>query len=53
MSRIGKHPVKLPAGVTAVISAEEIAVKGKLGELKTHIPHGVIVKQENDEIIVR
>jgi large subunit ribosomal protein L6 len=53
MSRIGKHPVKLPAGVTAVISAEEITVKGKLGELKTHIPHGVKVVQENDEIVVR
>ena len=52
MSRIGKHPVKLPAGVTAVIGAEEITVKGKLGELKTHIPHGVVVKQENDEIVV-
>ena len=52
MSRIGKHPVKLPAGVTAVIGAEEITVKGKLGELKTHIPHGVTVKQENDEIVV-
>ncbi len=53
MSRIGKHPVKMPAGVTAVIGAEEITVKGKLGELKTHIPHGVIVKQEGDELIVR
>lgn len=52
MSRIGKHPVKLPAGVTAVIGAEEITVKGKLGELKTPIPHGVTVKQENDEIVV-
>lgn len=53
MSRIGKHPVKLPAGVTAAISDTEIAVKGRLGELKTHIPHGVSVKQENDEIIIR
>ena len=53
MSRIGKHPVKLPAGVTASISETEIVVKGKLGELKTHIPHGVSVKQENDEIVVR
>ena len=52
MSRIGKHPVKMPAGVSAVISAEEIVVKGKLGELKTHIPHGVSVKQENDSIVV-
>ena len=53
MSRIGKHPVKLPAGVTAKITDTEITVKGKLGELKTHIPHGVTVKEENGEIIVR
>jgi len=52
MSRIGKHPVKMPAGVSAVITAEDITIKGKLGELKTHIPHGVSVKQEADEIIV-
>ena len=52
MSRIGKHPVKMPAGVTATISAEEIVIKGKLGELKTHIPSGVTVKQENDEVVV-
>lgn len=52
MSRIGKHPVKMPAGVTAVITAEDITVKGKLGELKTHIPHGVTVHQEGDAIVV-
>lgn len=52
MSRIGKHPVKMPEGVTATISAEEIVIKGKLGELKTHIPYGVTVKQENNEVIV-
>ena len=53
MSRIGKHPVKLPAGVTATISADEIVIKGKLGELKATLPSGVSVKQENDEIVVR
>lgn len=53
MSRIGKHPVKMPAGVTATISADEIVIKGKLGELKSHLPHGVSVKQENGEIVVR
>jgi len=52
MSRIGKHPVKMPEGVTATISAEEIVIKGKLGELKTHIPYGVTVKQENNEVVV-
>ena len=53
MSRIGKHPVKMPAGVTATISSDEIVIKGKLGELKAKLPAGVSVTQENDEIVVR
>ncbi len=53
MSRIGKHPVKMAEGVSATITADEIIIKGKLGELKTHIPHGVVVTVENNEVIVR
>ncbi len=33
MSRIGKKPVKLPAGVKATISGQTITVEGKLGKL--------------------
>ena len=34
MSRIGKLPIPLPAGVTVTISPENlVTVKGKLGEL--------------------
>ena len=53
MSRIGKHPVKVVDGVSANITDNEIVVKGKLGELKTHIPAGVSVKMENGEIVVK
>ena len=53
MSRIGKHPVKLVDGVSANITDKEIVVKGKLGELKTHIPAGVSVTMENGEIVVK
>ena len=53
MSRIGKHPVKLVDGVSAIITDKEIIVKGKLGELKTHIPAGVSVTMENGEIVVK
>ncbi len=52
MSRIGKHPVAIPAGVTAVVAGDEIVVKGKLGELKAHIPSGAAVKVEGDRIVV-
>ncbi|MBV5333962.1 50S ribosomal protein L6, partial [bacterium] len=33
MSRIGKHPVPIPAGVDVQVSGQGIAVKGKLGQL--------------------
>jgi large subunit ribosomal protein L6 len=34
MSRIGKKPVKLPAGVKASIKDHTITVEGKLGKLE-------------------
>ena len=33
MSRIGKHPVEVPSGVTVSVEDQTVAVKGKLGEL--------------------
>jgi large subunit ribosomal protein L6 len=37
MSRIGKQPVKLPAGVTVELKGQHISVKGPKGELKLDI----------------
>lgn len=34
MSRIGNSPIKIPDGVSVEISANKIAVKGKLGEIE-------------------
>ena len=34
MSRIGKHPVPVPEGVTVSVAGQEVSAKGKLGELK-------------------
>jgi large subunit ribosomal protein L6 len=33
MSRIGKNPVAIPAGVTVDVNENIVTVKGKLGEL--------------------
>ena len=33
MSRIGKSPITIPAGVTVTLDNEVVTVKGKLGEL--------------------
>lgn len=51
MSRIGKHPVAIPAGVTVTIAPEGVTVKGPKGELFQQIKE-VTVKQEGDQIIV-
>jgi large subunit ribosomal protein L6 len=41
MSRIGKKPVAIPAGVTARLEGQSIAVKGAKGELKFTAPEEV------------
>ena len=51
MSRIGKNPVTIPAGVTVDVKGNMITVKGKLGELKQEFSD-VTIKIENDELIV-
>ena len=52
MSRIGKKPVAVPAGVTARVEGQQVAVKGAKGELKFLVPDEVSVKMENGAIIV-
>lgn len=43
MSRIGKKPVSLPAGVTAELKGGELAVKGPKGHLSLTVPDEVDV----------
>ena len=52
MSRIGKKPVAIPAGVTATLDGQLIAVKGAKGELKFTAPQEVAVTIENNEVHV-
>jgi large subunit ribosomal protein L6 len=53
MSRIGKHPVKVPAGVTAEVKGNTVAVKGKQGELATAFNDDVEISQAGGEIVVK
>ena len=47
MSRIGKLPVAIPAGVTVTVSPENIVtVKGPKGELKQAIDPAIKVEEE-------
>ncbi len=52
MSRIGKKPVEVPAGVTVTIDGTHVAVKGSKGELDRHFSELVTVAQEGEEILV-
>lgn len=52
MSKIGKQPIEIPAGVTADISKDEAKVTGPKGTLSINLPHAVDVKQEGNQILV-
>ena len=53
MSKVGKHPVVVPAGVTATLSDNEVTINGKLGTLKTHILSGVSVESAEGLLTVK
>jgi large subunit ribosomal protein L6 len=52
MSRIGKKPVLVPAGVTATVEGQTVTAKGPKGELKFVVNDEVLVKLEDGEIAV-
>ncbi len=52
MSRIGKQPITVPAGVEVTIDGTKVTVKGPKGELTRSFPEIMIIKQEGDEVIV-
>ncbi len=53
MSRIGREPITVPAGVTVTVAAgNEVTVKGPLGELKNTFSSALTIAQEGDKIIV-
>ncbi|MBQ8301701.1 MAG: 50S ribosomal protein L6 [Clostridia bacterium] len=53
MSRIGKLPITVPAGVEVKISdTNEVTVKGKNGTLSRQLHQDMIIKQEGDVITV-
>ncbi|MBK7905200.1 MAG: 50S ribosomal protein L6 [Gemmatimonadetes bacterium] len=50
MSRIGKLPVNVPAGVTVKVEGNTVSVKGPKGELSRTIPSNISVKLEGSVI---
>jgi large subunit ribosomal protein L6 len=52
MSRIGKKPIPVPAGVTVSIEPELVRVHGPRGELSERVPRDITVARQEDEIVV-
>ena len=52
MSRIGKEPVVIPAGVTATVDGQKVTVKGKLGELSYVMHSGITAEVKDGKILV-
>ena len=52
MSRIGKKPVTVPAGVTATVTGQAVKVKGPKGELSFVVPEEVSVAFQDGAIKV-
>ena len=52
MSRIGKKPVVVPAGVTAKVDGQLVSVKGAKGQLEFLVPDDVSVVHQDNAIKV-
>ena len=52
MSRIGRQPIPVPAGVSVSISPGRVMVNGPLGELSQHVPQRIAVEQRDGELVV-
>lgn len=52
MSRIGKKPITIPAGVEVKVNGNEVTVKGPKGELKNTFNADMAIAMEGNEITV-
>ena len=53
MSRIGKLPIAVPAGVEVTIDGATVTAKGPKGELTRTFQPMMIIEREGDEILVK
>jgi len=52
MSRIGRKPIPVPAGVSVAIAPERVTINGPRGELSERIHRDITVAQEGEELVV-
>ena len=52
MSRIGKQPISVPAGVEVTIDGQNVSVKGPKGNLELLVAEPITVSRNDDGAIV-
>jgi large subunit ribosomal protein L6 len=52
MSRIGRQPIPVPAGVNIAIDPGRVMVNGPLGELTQQVPVRMTIERRDDELVV-
>jgi large subunit ribosomal protein L6 len=52
MSRVGRSPINLPAGVDVTFDDRAITVKGPKGTLSRTLPRDIAVRQDGDTLVV-
>jgi large subunit ribosomal protein L6 len=52
MSRIGRMPIDVPAGVTVTIDGQHVSVKGPKGELALTVAEPIQVSLEENQVVV-
>ena len=52
MSKVGKLPVAIPAGVTVTVANGQMVVKGAKGELKQSVHEEIEIKVENGQAVL-
>lgn len=52
MSRVGKYPIEIPAGVEVQIDGSTVRAKGPKGEITKVFVSDIIIRKEEDKIIV-
>ncbi len=52
MSRVGKYPVEIPAGVEVALAGRTLTAKGKLGALSLELSEDVLTKVEGGRVTV-
>ncbi|MDB4606972.1 50S ribosomal protein L6 [Pontimonas sp.] len=52
MSRIGRMPIDIPAGVTVTIDGQDVAVKGPKGDLSLRVKEPIVAEMVENQIVV-